>query len=327
MERTLKELQYKQALPLEIKVKMTKNRIREWVKEFGVNGVYVSFSGGKDSTVLLHIVREIYPTIPAVFIDTGLEYPEIRDFVKTFDNVEWVKPKMNFKQVINRYGYPFISKEVSDKVHCAKLNPHGYAWGALHGKKQGMWDFSKWAYLLDAPFEISADCCRIMKKTPAKRYERKTGRKPIVGTMAQESKVRTTQWLQHGCNAFDKKRQISTPMAFWTEKDVLRYIKRRDIKIASVYGEIVYVDTCGNEYDNVICEEYADIKATGVNRTGCMFCGYGCHLEKGKGRFELMKETHPKQYEYIMKPWKDGGLNYKEIIDWMNENGNLNIRY
>ena len=113
MERTLKELQYKQALPLEIKVKMTQNRIREWVKEFGTEGVYVSFSGGKDSTVLLHIVREMYPNIPAVFVDTGLEYPEIREFVKTFDNVEWLKPEINFKQVIDKYGYPFISKETS----------------------------------------------------------------------------------------------------------------------------------------------------------------------------------------------------------------------
>lgn len=98
---------------MDVKVKMTKQRIREWVNEFGVDGVYVSFSGGKDSTVLLHIVREMYPEIPAVFCDTGLEYPEIREFVRKFDNVEWLKPKMNFKKVIDTYGYPFISKEVS----------------------------------------------------------------------------------------------------------------------------------------------------------------------------------------------------------------------
>lgn len=111
--RTIKDLQYKQALPLEVKVKMTKQRIREWVKEFGTEGVYVSFSGGKDSTVLLHIVREMYPNIPAVFCDTGLEYPEIREFVKAFDNVVWLKPKKNFKQIIQEYGYPFFSKEIS----------------------------------------------------------------------------------------------------------------------------------------------------------------------------------------------------------------------
>jgi len=119
-ERTLQDLQMKQALPLNVKILLTKDRIRQWVNEFGEDGVYVSFSGGKDSTVLLHLVREDYPGIPAVFCDTGLEYPEIREFVKTFDNVTWLKPKMNFKAVIEKYGYPFISKEVSERVAYAQ---------------------------------------------------------------------------------------------------------------------------------------------------------------------------------------------------------------
>ena len=114
--RTAQDLRQLQAYPLEMKVMLTKQRIREWVNYFGTDGVYVSFSGGKDSTVLLHIVREMYPYIPAVFCDTGLEYPEIRNFVKTFDNVTWLKPKMTFRQVIEKYGYPFIGKEVSQQV-------------------------------------------------------------------------------------------------------------------------------------------------------------------------------------------------------------------
>jgi 3'-phosphoadenosine 5'-phosphosulfate sulfotransferase (PAPS reductase)/FAD synthetase len=99
---------------------MTENRIRAWVDEYGEDGVYVSFSGGKDSTVLLNIARNLYPNIKAVFVDTGLEYPEIREFVKTFDNVDWLRPKMNFRQVIEKYGYPFISKEVSECVDGAR---------------------------------------------------------------------------------------------------------------------------------------------------------------------------------------------------------------
>ena len=121
---TLDDLKQRQSLPLDIKVRMTEQRIREWVNEFGIGGVYVSFSGGKDSTVLLHIARRLYPDIPAVFVDTGLEYPEIRNFVKTFDNVEWLKPEMNFKQVIEKYGYPFISKEVSECVQGARKYLH-----------------------------------------------------------------------------------------------------------------------------------------------------------------------------------------------------------
>lgn len=109
-----------QGYPLLMKLALTRQRIREWIHRYGTDGVYVSFSGGKDSTVLLHIVREMYPDIPAVFVDTGLEYPEIRQFVRTFDNVDWLKPKKNFRQVIQDYGYPFISKEVSESAAGAR---------------------------------------------------------------------------------------------------------------------------------------------------------------------------------------------------------------
>lgn len=80
------QLKIRQAMPLKDKIAFTQRRINEWVKFFGSDGCYVSFSGGKDSTVLLHLVRELYPDVEAVFVDTGLEYPEIRKFVKTFDN-------------------------------------------------------------------------------------------------------------------------------------------------------------------------------------------------------------------------------------------------
>ena len=121
-DRTIQDLKMKQKLDLPVKLLLTESRIREWVNEFGEDGVYVSFSGGKDSTVLLDIVRNRmgYKNIPAVFIDTGLEYPEIREFVKTFENVVWLKPKITFKQVIEKYGYPFISKEVSSCVFGAR---------------------------------------------------------------------------------------------------------------------------------------------------------------------------------------------------------------
>mgnify|MGYP002511708309 CR=1 FL=1 len=118
---TLQELQIRQALPLCAKIQMTKLRVRDWVNEFGIDGVYISFSGGKDSTVLLHICRELYPNMRAMFIDTGLEYPEIRSFVRSFDNVDIIRPEMNFKQVIEKYGYPIISKEVSKDVYSRRV--------------------------------------------------------------------------------------------------------------------------------------------------------------------------------------------------------------
>ena len=340
-ERTKQDLQQLQALPLSLKVRLTKDRIRQWVNEFGVGGVYVSFSGGKDSTVLLHIVRELYPDIPAVFCDTGLEYPEIRQFVKGFQNVVWLKPKMNFKQVVEKYGYPFISKEISNTIYFARNGSDGKFKSTrlqrLRGEyldksgNKSAYNCEKWAFMLDAPFEVNDKCCAVMKKKPTKQYERETGKVPMLAMMAEESRLREQKWIKTGCNAFLSKRPQSNPMAFWTEQDVLKYIKKNDIEICSVYGDIVEDNeipgqmTWGDYIDFDVGEK---LKTTGCKRTGCMFCGYGCHLEKhGEGRFERMKKTHPKQYDYIMRPWEQGGLNYKEVIDWMNEHGNLSIIY
>lgn len=113
----INELRLMQNYPLELKIMKTKLRIQEWVSYYGLDGVYISFSGGKDSTVLLHIARELYPDIKALYIDTGLEYPEVKQFVKTWDNVDIVRPKLSFKQVLENYGYPVISKEQSQYIH------------------------------------------------------------------------------------------------------------------------------------------------------------------------------------------------------------------
>lgn len=112
----LKELQ---SLPLNRKIQITQTRIIEWYQHYNGN-VCISFSGGKDSTVLLHIARQIYPEIKAVFSNTGLEYPEIREFVSTFDNVDIVTPSMNFGQVISEFGYPLIGKEVAEAIYYAR---------------------------------------------------------------------------------------------------------------------------------------------------------------------------------------------------------------
>ena len=119
-KRTKQELQQLQALPLRLKVMLTEQRIREWVDECGLEGVGVSFSGGKDSTVLLYIARKLYPDMKAVFSNTSLEFPEIVKFVDTFSNVDVVRPKMPYVEIIKKYGYPMISKEVSECVYGAR---------------------------------------------------------------------------------------------------------------------------------------------------------------------------------------------------------------
>ena len=117
---TIDELKEKQALPLSLKIRMTQERIRSWVREFGEDGVYISFSGGKDSTVLLDIARKMYPNIPAVFVDVPTQYPELKTFAECFENVVTLKPKISFAAVCEKYGFPLISKEVSECVQGAR---------------------------------------------------------------------------------------------------------------------------------------------------------------------------------------------------------------
>jgi hypothetical protein len=114
-----KRLEELRALPLERKVQISQTRIIEWYNHYHGN-VVVSFSGGKDSTVLLHLVRSIFPDVKAVFSNTGLEYPEIQKHVMSIDNVDIVRPTMRFDEVISTYGYPLIGKEVAEAIFYAR---------------------------------------------------------------------------------------------------------------------------------------------------------------------------------------------------------------
>lgn len=105
-------------------------------------------------------------------------------------------------------------------------------------------------------------------------------------------------WLKHGCNAYESETPTSQPMSFWTEQDVLQYIVDNDLEICSVYGDIVSIDEDGMEYDASLgCGE---LKCTRCPRTGCVFCGFGAHLDK-EPRFIRLRETHPRLYEYCIR--------------------------
>lgn len=315
---TKTDLTTMQSWDLRRKIQVTQTRIIEWYQRW--NGqVYVSFSGGKDSTVLLDLARRIYPDIEAVFVDTGLEYPEIRDFVKMFDNVTWLKPKMRFREVIKTYGYPVASKKVSRMVSdVKKLGDNCWAARCFNGKETGIYAMKQWEYLIGAPFKISNKCCDIMKKNPFKQFGKISSKKPITATMTDESRQRQVTWLQQGCNAFDNKNPISAPMSFWTEQDVLHYLKDFNIPYSSVYGNIVAKTkiVSMSELEQLVMEEVpTDLMTTGVNRTGCMFCMFGVHLEQEPNRFQRMKITHPKQYDYCIR--EENGLGLGKVLDFL----------
>ena len=235
-------------MPLDVKVGLTKNRLREWVNHYGIDGVYVSFSGGKDSTVLLDIARKMYGNdIKAMFVDVPTQYPELKQFAMSFDNVDITRPKISFAEVCEKYGFPLISKEVAQCVYEVKnAMKHGkekplYRMRRFLGEikdpktgKKSVYNIEKWRFLLDANFYCSHKCCDTMKKAPAHKYIKETGRVQITAEMAEESRLRKQQWILNGCNGFNLKSPKSKPMSFWTEQDVLKYIKINNLPICSV---------------------------------------------------------------------------------------------
>ena len=311
----INELKTMQNYPLEVKIMKTEQRIIEWVSEYGVDGVYVAFSGGKDSTVLLNIVRNLYPKVEGVFANTGNEFPEIIQFVRKQKNIKWVKPRKSFAQVLKEEGYPVISKKTSRMIRDCQ-NPTNknlksrtlYLSDYTLDKEGNLTDIKnnsfkiahKHRYLIDAPFKISEKCCNYLKKYPMTDYEKQTGKKAIIGTQANESKMRESAYLQTGCNNF--KGGKSQPLGFWTEQDVLEYIVKFNIEIASIYGE-VKIDSEGKYY------------TTGESRTGCVACGYGCSMWKtdDDNRYLRLEKTHPKLHNHVIN-----NLGFKEVLEYMN---------
>lgn len=375
-KHTLHDLAQMRSLPLEAKIIMTQQRIRQWYEswvryeivntktgktrfvtateepplkegeyiESALDGqVYVCFSGGKDSTVLKHIVDSMYDDVPAVFVNTGLEYPEIQKFAMSQKNVITVRPEMRFDEVLKTYGYPVISKEVAQRIYewnntkrSQYLQMRWQCKNTDGTDKAPCFNIAKWTFLRDSNIPVTHKCCDIMKKNPAKHYEKESGRKPIIGTLACESKLRENAWVRNGCNAFDSQHPRSQPLSFWTEQDILHYIKKYNVPYCSVYGDIRVKPPAKTEegqinlIDYLGCYDESDIlETTGCNRTGCIFCMFGCHLEKEPNRFQRLKQTHPRQYEYCIgggemvdgkwQPSKEGlGLGY--VLDYIGVN-------
>lgn len=287
------------ALDVQDKEILTYEKLDEWYTAWG-GRCYVSFSGGKDSTVLAYLAARYLSSFRTppwelnfVFVNTGLEYPEIQKFVNEYAdwlrrefprvtvNLVRLRPKMNIRQVVTKYGYSIVSKEVAAYVEEARVKPDGRSAARLRGeyfRKDGEpseYNCQKWEFLLYAPFTISSRCCGVMKKQPMNAYMRKTQRVPTMATMAQESRLRTKVWLKNGCNAFEGKHPAGKPMSFWTEQDVLRFIVEHQLPYASVYGDIVASDG-ENDYGATLID--CKLHCTGCQRTGCMFCAFGAHL-------------------------------------------------
>lgn len=291
---THKELKERQAWSLEQKIDHSLGVINQFYER--LNGqVYISFSGGKDSTVLYWLARKLYPNIKAVFCNTGNEYPDIVKFVRGMKeqgmNIEIIYPKLKPREVLAKYGFPLVSKETSDIAEGIRRNPNSVqakrGLGLIKTNFRGT-IADKWKYLINEPYSVSKKCCTKLKKEPFHKYEKQTGLSPILGIMASESIQRSADYVRWGgCNTFNKDRGKSMPLSIWTEQDIWDCINRYNIPIAEIYHK-------------------------GATRTGCMFCGYGCQFKQDT-RLQLIYDLYPKWYNHFMK-YENNGVAYREAL-------------
>jgi len=276
-----------------------------------INGkVYMSFSGGKDSTVMMYLFNKFLksaglPPIKIVFNNTTNEHKEILDFVKSFgDKVIWLRPKMTFAQTLQKYGYPVISKSQAMSISRYRNTkfPEQKTYRLTGVKPDGTIGkvgviSKKWRFMIDAPFKITERCCDILKKAPVKKFEKETGLRPIIGTMTSESNDRKMRYLKEGCSVFEKGKEACRPLSIFTEKDIWDLIERENIEICSIY------------YDQIIDGELVK----GEKRTGCAYCMFGCHREhENNNRFTRLHKREPKRYLSFMDK-----LGYRKVLNFM----------
>lgn len=290
------ELKERQQWTLNQKIDHSVGAIESFVNTTGKTP-FISFSGGRDSTVLLDLARRYFDKdMKAVFCNTGNEYPEIVRFVRNTENVTVIRPKYTVRQVVEKYGFPLISKEQAQGIRQAKTTKSEKLLNIrLHGTDQSKgWVSGKiadrWQYLIDEPFMVSEKCCDCLKKRPFAKYERLTGEVPIIGTMAGESRLRRQQYIRRGgCNSFSENNTASYPLSIWTDEDIWNYIRTHNIPYCELYDK-------------------------GHLRTGCMICGFGAHYEKERSRFELLRQSYPKAYGIFMN-YTNNGVSYREALE------------
>jgi 3'-phosphoadenosine 5'-phosphosulfate sulfotransferase (PAPS reductase)/FAD synthetase len=288
---TYKELKFRQGWRLEQKIDHSVGVVSTFMAKTD-GKAYISYSGGKDSGVMLDIVRRfVDKNIPAVFCNTGNEYPEVVKFVRQTENVTVIRPEIHIRQLIEKYGFPLISKEQSQYIRQAKhTNSEKLRNIRLNGSINGIGKIAeRWKFLINAPFDVSEKCCYFLKKKPFAKFQRQTGLYPVIGTMAGESRLRFQKWLKYGCNSFETNLVASYPLSIWTENDVWAYIRKFNLPYCSIYDR-------------------------GIRRTGCLVCGFGAHV-KGDRRFYFLKENEPKIYAHFMR-MTNNGVSYREALQY-----------
>ena len=268
--------------------------------------------GGLDSITLMLFLKEIGINVPAVSVSC-LEDKSIIKIHKEL-GVQMIKPYKTKTEVIRELGFPVISKEKANKISYL-LNPTAQKTTFIHAimtgdmGKQGGYKHcdriklpDKWIKIFggnyknhrpdldirEAPkFKVSSRCCYYMKEKPADDWAKEHNSSPYLGLMASEGGQREKGLMKNGCNYYGKKTIRSCPFAIFTRQDLLQLALDLKVPVPEIYGTI--------ERD-----ENGQLYTTKAQRTGCSMCGFGIHIEKRPHRFDRLRESNPKEWDYWM---------------------------
>lgn len=282
---TYQQLKELQGHDLDFKIAWACQRIERALSQ--LHTPCLAFSAGKDSTVLLHLLRRYVPHILVNYGNTTIEFPECVKFARWLRD-EWelnyheARPEVTFWWVVEEYGWPLLGKTfgvggVAHKSSRERFFDDLAARGELTGQ-----------YAIQAEVPISSACCTFLKERPSRKLQKRQGVDGVfLGIMASESRQRMFNFLQYGEWYYPKSQSVwkCHPLAIWTDDDIWAYIRRFDVPYAALY-DMGYHDPKTGEWIH-------------HTRNGCMFCGMDIHFPNN--HLAIMRRTHPKAWNTLMR--------------------------
>ena len=255
------------------------------------NNAYLSFSGGKDSTILHHLLDIALPNnrIPRVFIDTGIEYKMMRDYVLKMaekdDRIHIIKPSVSIKPMLEKEGYPFKSKEHSKLLSLYQHNSRNSDWLKNYLSDDQSATKRQCPKVLKGQFnekyglKVGDKCCANLKKKPVKKWERENNRYIAMTGMRREEGGQRANIK--GCILTDKNGKVSKfhPLLVVSEEWEDWFVKENNIRLCELY--------------------YPPFN---FKRTGCKGCPFSLDLQEQLTTMALYLPKEREQCEFIWKP-------------------------
>lgn len=270
---------------------------------------YISFSGGKDSTILSYLIDLALPNnnIPRLFLNTGIEYMAIVKYVKDLarkDNRFIVyNVGVNIKEMLEKDGYPFKSKEHSHHVGIyQKSGIHKSVSKYLKlvdtDKRITCPKALKYQFTEEFKIPVSDRCCINLKKTPAKHWAKANNKSITLTGMRQGEQG---QRLKSTCIVLDKDNQLTKfhPLLVIDKEFEEEFIKQNNIQLCELYYPPYNFD-----------------------RTGCKGCPFALDLQEQLNKMEELLPNERKQCELI---WGKVYKEYRRIGYRLNTNKQMSI--